>query len=264
MKAENTQLKKTITKNNMQYAFLKTFQNPIQPTIIPDTNILEDSNTKTQNNISKQYDTVKKMDFNDIQQSIKDTTIIESNSTNKTQRNKLMVKNSLKKSLNDLQLFSKTQNILQYLAELSVFDSQTLQKGIKIDLSSDSSKFFELHIGTELHLAIAYVYILDERTFAKRDSPYLHFIRCEVIQTTSHELIKVCVPTKNAFDYRVRSSGVDTRLFYEHPLRVCPLCIAELCEILSIKHKRTIHTNQIKEEEILTLIFKNKLKNLVM
>lgn len=235
-------------QDNTQHAFLKTFQNPIKPIAIPDTSILQDSNIDvTQNSIQK--DSMETMDSVKTQNPMNKTRI-ESNAT----------KNSLKES----QLFSKTQKILQHLANLSVFDSETLQKGMKIDLSNSNSKFFELYIGAELHLATAYIYILDERTFAKQDSPHLHFIRCEAIKRVSQELIKVCVPTKNAFDYRVRSSGVDTRLFYEHPLRICPLCIAELCEILSTKHKRTIHTNQIKEEEILGLLFKNKLKNLVM
>lgn len=235
-------------QDNTQHAFLKTFQNPIKPIAIPDTSILQDSNIDvTQNPIQK--DSMETMDSVKTQNPINKTRI-ESNAT--------------KKSLNNPQLFSKTQKILQHLANLSVFDSETLQKGMKIDLSNSNSKFFELYIGAELHLATAYIYILDERTFAKQDSPHLHFIRCEAIKRVSQELIKVCVPTKNAFDYRVRSSGVDTRLFYEHPLRICPLCIAELCEILSAKHKRTIHTNQIKEEEILGLLFKNKLKNLVM
>lgn len=235
-------------QDNTQHAFLKTFRNPIKPIAIPDTSILQDSNIDvTQSPIQK--DSMETMDSIKTQNPIKKTHT-ESNAT--------------KKPLNNSQLFSKTQKILQHLANLSVFDSETLQKGMKIDLSNSNSKFFELYIGAELHLATAYIYVLDERTFAKQDSPHLHFIRCESIKRVSQELIKVCVPTKNAFDYRVRSSGVDTRLFYEHPLRICPVCIAELCEILSTKHKRTIHTNQIKEEEILGLLFKNKLKNLVM
>lgn len=243
-------------QDNAQHAFLKTFQNPIKPIAIPDTSILQDSNMDlTQNPIQKE--SIETIDSTKTQNPTK--THIESNATSTAQSNHV-----IKKSLKDSQLFSKTQTILQHLANLSVFDSETLQKGMKIDLSNSNSKFFELYIGAELHLATAYIYVLDERTFAKKDSPHLHFIRCEAIKRVSQELIKVCVPTKNAFDYRVRSSGVDTRLFYEHPLRICPVCIAELCEILSTKHKRTIHTNQIKEEEILGLLFKNKLKNLVM
>lgn len=160
--------------------------------------------------------------------------------------------------------FQKTQKLLQHLADLSIFDSETLQKGMKIDLSQEDSDFFILYIGSELHLACAYTYVLDERAFVKKDSPDLHFMRCDFIRKTSQDLLKVCVPKKNSFDYRVRSNGVDTRLFYEHPLRVCHMCIAGLCDVLSKKHKRKINVNQIKEDEVMMLLFKNKLKNLVM
>lgn len=254
MRTENIQIKEDkkdiVVQDDMHHAFLKTFENPIKPIVITDTNLMRNvvqNPTGSNSNVHKES--------NHMQQSMKDLTHAKSNVINKAQKNKKVVQTS--------QFFSKTKKILQYLSNLSIFDNEILQKGMKIDLSSNNSKFFELYIGAELHLACAYTYILDERTFAKKDSPHLHFIRCETIKKASQESMRVCVPTKNAFDYRVRSGGVDTRLFYEHPLRICPQCIAELCEILSVKHKRTIHANQIREEEILGLLFKNKLKNIV-
>lgn len=249
MQTENIQTNGAMAvQDDVRYAFVKTFQNPIKPIRISDADLTQDVMQDAMNSNIHQG-------LNNMQQDTKETTHIKSGTIDKVQKDG--------KTAQVPQLFSKTQKILQYLSNLSVFDNESLQKGMKIDLSSNNSKFFELYIGAELHLACAYTYILDERTFAKKDSPHLHFIRCEAIKKTSQELIRVCVPTKNAFDYRVRSGGVDTRLFYEHPLRICPLCIAELCEILSAKHKRAIHANQIKEEEILGLLFKNKLKNLV-
>lgn len=218
---------------------LKTFNNPIKPITLNNTQ--DDKNTESINS---------KVDSITSQQS---NSKIDSKHTQST-TNIAINKN----------FFHKTQALLQDLADLDIFDSEILQKGIKIDLVQNNSLFFELYIKSELYLASVYAYILDERAFNKKDSPDLHFMRCEVIQKIPKDLLKVCVPTKNAFDYRVRSSGIDTRLFYEHPLRICPLCIAGLCELLSKKHNKVIHTNQIKEDEVMLLLFKNKLKNLVM
>ncbi len=160
--------------------------------------------------------------------------------------------------------FSKTQSILDNLASLSIFDKESLQKGMKIDfVKTNDSVFFKIYVGAELYLACAYTYIFDERLFAKEESPKIHFTQCETIKSIPKEFIKICVPTKNAFDYRVRSNGIDTRLFYEHPLRICPLCISILCKILTKKHSKEIVPNQIKEQEIMGLLFKNKLKNIV-
>lgn len=236
------------TTQNTHNIFLKTFDNPIQPITISDsTQDIKTLNSTTTND-GKDSKKPKQSDINEVDSKIDSIKQTKNNNITSTKTG----------------LFQKTQELLQHLSDLSIFDSETLQKGMKIDLSHSDSLFFELYIGAELHLACAYTYVLDERSFTKKDSPDLHFMRCAVIQKTSQDLLKVCVPTKNAFDYRVRSSGVDTRLFYEHPLRICPLCIAGLCELLSKKHKRTIHTNQIKEDEVMGLLFKNKLKNLVM
>ncbi len=230
---------------NTQSIFSQTFDNPIKPITLShatqsDENIVLPINSK---------------------QEIQTTQECKQNALNTKQE--IQANNTQMPPINT-QIFHKTQTLLQHLASLSIFDNETLQKGMKIDLSHSNSDFFELYVGAQLHLACAYTYVLDERAFAKKDSPDLHFMRCEIIKKTPQELLKICVPTKNAFDYRVRSSGVDTRLFYEHPLRICPLCIAALCRLLSTKHKRTILPNQIKEEEIMGLIFKNKLKNLIM
>ncbi len=160
--------------------------------------------------------------------------------------------------------FGKTGLVLDSLSSLSIFDKETLQKGMKIDfVKTNDSVFFKIYVGAELHLACAYAYIFDERLFTKEESPKIHFTQCEIINKIPKDFIKICVPTRNAFDYRVRSNGVDTRLFYEHPLRICPLCVSTLCRILSKKHKREITSNNIKEQEIIGLLFKNKLKDIV-
>lgn len=250
---QNNSSNSQIVQKNTSNFFLKTFNNPIQPITISDNhkeNLDSTARLETSNeNASK--------DSTDVQQ-------LSVSKTDSMQADSIQQIKNINMPKTKIELFKKTQSLLQYLADLSIFDSETLQKGMKIDLSNSNSLFFELYIGSELHLASAYVYVLDERSFTRKDSPDLHFIRCAAIQKMPKDLIKVCVPTKNAFDYRVRSSGVDTRLFYEHPLHICPLCIASLCELLSKKHKRTIHTSQIKEDEVMGLLFKNKLKNLVM
>lgn len=237
-----------ISQKNASNLFLKTFNNPIQPLTISD-------------NHKENLDSTARLETSNENAS-KDSISTQQLSINKTDSIQ-QIKN-INMPEDKVEFFQKTQSLLQYLADLSIFDSETLQKGMKIDLPNSNSLFFELYIGPELHLASAYVYVLDERSFTKKDSPNLHFMCCEAIQKMPKDLIKVCVPTKNAFDYRVRSGGVDTRLFYEHPLHICPLCIASLCELLSKKHKRTIHTSQIKEDEVMELLFKNKLKNLIM
>lgn len=251
--SSNTDNIKT-SQQNTRNVFLKTFNNPIKPISISyteyDTTLNPNDKVKTLGESNQ--DCIDELDSINTQQISRDC-------------NELSQQNKKIDSISTTsKLFLKTQTLLQYLADLSIFDSDTLQKGMKIDLSNNDSEFFELYIGSELHLACAYNYVLDERTFIKKDSPDLHFMRCEIIQKTPQDLLKVCVPIKNAFDYRVRSGGVDTRLFYEHPLHICPICIASLCQLLSKKHKRAIHVSQIKEEEVMGLLFKNKLKNLVM
>lgn len=158
--------------------------------------------------------------------------------------------------------FTKTESLLTNLSNLSIFDKDTLQKGMKFDSADSDSIFFELFVGSDLHLAVAYAYIFDERLFLKEESPKLHFLKCESFKQLKEEYIKICVPSVNAFDYRVRVNGVDTRLFYEHPLHICPVCMSMLSKIISRKYKKEVPI--IKEQEVMNLILKNKLKNIIL
>ncbi|RDU72276.1 hypothetical protein CQA66_05200 [Helicobacter aurati] len=162
-------------------------------------------------------------------------------------------------------LFQKTQKQLERIANLSIFDEQILEKGLRFDsLDTGDSPFFKVYLGSTLYLACAYNHIVDERTFTKIQAPALHFIKCQEIQTINTEYLKICTPKINAFDYRVRSHGVDTRLFYEHPLKICPFCILAFCKILSKKYKKEISHTSVKQEEILNAIFQNTLKDIVL
>lgn len=161
--------------------------------------------------------------------------------------------------------FHKTQSQLEKLIDMSVFDSRILQKGFKFDfIDKNDSPFFEMYVGSTLYFACAYAYILDERVFSKMQAPLLHFSKCHDFQALCRDFVKVCVPKINSFDYRVRSNGVDTRLFYEHPLRICPSCMIFLSQTLSKKYHKEIRVKDIKHAEILNAIFKNTLKNIVL
>lgn len=165
---------------------------------------------------------------------------------------------------NTTTFFSKTQTILDSLTNLSVFDNAMLEKGVKFNMAqSNDSVFFEFFIGSTLYLACAYSFIFEERLFHKEESPRLHFLKCDDLKLINPEFLKVCLPKTNSFDYRVRADGIDTRLFYEHPLRLCSTCISELCKLLSKKHNKEFFPSKIKESEIIALILKNKLKNLI-
>ena len=73
-------------QDNAQHAFLKTFQNPIKPIAIPDTNILQDSNMDlTQNPIQKE--SIETIDSTKTQNPTK--THIESNTTSTAQSNQI-------------------------------------------------------------------------------------------------------------------------------------------------------------------------------
>ncbi|MWV61084.1 hypothetical protein DCO58_11510 [Helicobacter saguini] len=158
--------------------------------------------------------------------------------------------------------FTKTESLLEKISTFSIFDKDVLQKGMKFDSNDGKdSIFFTLYVGSTLHLGVAYSYIFDERDFNKVESPRLHIIKCDSFKKISPDNIKVCVPSVNAFDYRVRVNGVDTRLFYEHPLHICEVCVSLLMRILSKKYKREMPP--LKEQEILNLVFRNKLKNLI-
>ena len=160
-------------------------------------------------------------------------------------------------SQNSKSFFTKTNQILESISNMSVFDANLLHNGIKYDYVENSHKLFlKLNIGAQLHLAIAYNHIIDEREYTKEGSPKIHFIKCRALEQIKKEYIKVCIPTHNSFDYRVRSHGMDTRIFYEKPLRLCKLCVLILNQI--IKNNEA----ELKEEEIMGLILKNKLKNL--
>ena len=81
-------------QDSAQHAFLKTFQNPIKPIAIPDTSILQDSNTDlTQNPIQKE--SIETIDSTKTQNPTK--THIESNATSTAQSNHV-IKKSLKDS----------------------------------------------------------------------------------------------------------------------------------------------------------------------
>lgn len=166
---------------------------------------------------------------------------------------------------NTQKFFSKTESLLDNLSALSIFDKESLQKGMKFDLLSQNDGkdciFFELYVGALRHLAVAYSYIFEEREFAKGNAPRLHFIKCEQFLQLKSQNVKICVPSVNAFDYRVRVNGVDTRLFYEHPLHICETCMSIFHKILAKKFQNNAPI--LKEQEILNLIIRNKLKNIV-
>lgn len=163
--------------------------------------------------------------------------------------------------MQETNFFTKTESLLEHLSTLSIFDKDVLQKGMKFDSTQDDSIFFSIYVGSVLHLGVAYSYIFDERDFNKVESPRLHIIKCKSFKKISPDNINVCVPSVNAFDYRVRVNGVDTRLFYEHPLHLCETCMTLLMRILNKKYAREIPP--LKEQEILNLIFRNKLKNVI-
>ena len=165
----------------------------------------------------------------------------------------------------DYGFFGKTIGELERLASLSVLDSNDLQRGVGLAcVAAGDEPFFKIYVGQTLYLACAYNHILDERSFAKMQAPLIHFTQCAEMQALQPDSVRVCLPRSNSFDYRVRSNGVDTRLFYEHPLKICPSCVIILCRILSKKKGRKILPSALKEDEILAALCKNTLKNLVL
>ncbi|STQ86937.1 hypothetical protein LS73_006625 [Helicobacter muridarum] len=224
----------------------------------------------TQNEaINKNPNVEQKYDLVDINKPAKDAynpnLQNKTNSENSSQAKIESHANYIKKH-NIESIFQKTQIELDKISNLSIFNEKDLEKGLKfksINIEIDSI-FFKMYIGSTLYLACAYNHIIDERTFSKNPFPALHFSKCQEIQAINPNYLKICIPKINAFDYRVRSNGVDTRLFYEHPLKICPFCIISLCKVLEKKYNKEVSPNSIKQDEILNAIFKNTLKDIVL
>ncbi|RDU67083.1 hypothetical protein CQA53_02165 [Helicobacter didelphidarum] len=227
--------------------------------ILPDKRDSLEINKGIKNNSAMQMQSV-------LKESCKEEHILSDKATT-TQSNTISV-HQMQQQLQiqplNYNMFSKTQSLLENLATFSVFDRDILQKGMKFDsMQDDNSLFFKLYVGAELHLAVAYTFIFDERLFSKGEMPKIHILKCLDFQELQQDHVKICVPSANAFDYRVRSHGVDTRLFYEHPLHICPICISCLYKILSEKYRKKVSQNQLEEQDIMNLVLKNKLKNLI-
>ena len=160
--------------------------------------------------------------------------------------------------------FEKTNNLIDKISSINIFDKDTLQKGIDFNMLSMRDKdFFRIKLDGTLYFACAYLSVIDEAMFAKYVSPRIHFILCDDLISIDKTHMKVCIPKTNSFDYKVRANGIDTRLFYEHPLKICPVCVNYLCKILSKKHNKNITSKHLDNEKIMNMIIQNKLKNII-
>lgn len=235
-----------VVQSSFSKQFSQTFDNPIQPILFQSHNTQHSADTLYNEELNNHNTMLSKQKIN---------TYTTQNTSNAKSQSKNMNKS----------FFAKTQVMLDTMIHMDILDKKSLQKGIDIQcLTEDDSPFFKLHVETEIYLACIYSYILDEKTFAKNESPKIHFIKCGESKLLNPKHTKVCIPTTNAFDYRVRANGIDTRLFYEHPLSICQTCMSELYRILSKKYHKEVSSNHIKEHDVMNLLIKNKLKNLVL
>lgn len=153
------------------------------------------------------------------------------------------------------EFFKSSIDSLEKLVSIKLFDKLNGE----IPSIFVKEDFLLFRADNESHLACAYLKVISEKEFIRDLAPFLHFLACQDVRNLiGDENLRFCIPKENLFDFKVATNGLNTRLFYSVPLKLCPRCNELLCSILSNASITTLN-----QDKLMNILLRGKLKRIL-